>query len=610
MCGIAGFFGTKKIDIESISSTLVLMKNRGPDFSSYVTKDLGNNKFVSLLHSRLSIIDLQERSNQPFSIDDYTIIYNGEIYNYIELKKDLEKKGIKFRTNSDTEVLLQYYILYGEECVQFLDGMWSFAIYNYKKNLLFLSRDRFAEKPMYYSIQPEGIYFGSQISFIKGLSKKKFEKNEKKINEFLSYGPKPIFKDNETFYKNINFLGYSENLICNDEKNIKITKYWDPKFKINNNINRKDMITEVKNLLIETVKLRIRADVPAAFCLSGGIDSGALASIATKELNCKIKTFSIIDEDQRYNEEGNVKKVVEDLNCDHEILQIKKDNFFSNLSNIIKYHDSPVYSLSQYLQSCLVKSISASGFKIAISGTASDELFSGYYDHYLLHFQYLQNSNELKKHMMAWKKYVQPHIRNETFKDPNLFIEKPNFRDYIYDHSQTLSKYLISPEKGEFKEKIFTKEHFSNRRLNELFYEQVQPTLNNEDLNSMMYSVENRSPFLNKKLFDFCYSISPSMLIDNGYTKSILRESMAGILQEDIRTDRTKKGFNCSIKTLIDFNDKNIVEFLFDPKSEIFNFVNINEFKKLFNEDLTKNHFSKFIFVFLSTKLFLEQIKE
>ena len=108
-------------------------------------------------------------------------------------------------------------------------------------------------------------------------------------------------------------------------------------------------------------------------------------------------------------------------------------------------------------------------------------------------------------------------------------------------------------------------------------------------------------------MFDFCYSISPSMLIDNGYTKSILRESMSGILQEDIRTDRMKKGFNCSIKTLIDFNDKNIVEFLFDPKSEIFNFVNINEFKKLFNEDLTKNHFSKFIFVFLSTKLFLEQ---
>ena len=149
-----------------------------------------------------------------------------------------------------------------------------------------------------------------------------------------------------------------------------------------------------KNLLIETVKLRTRADVPAAFCLSGGMNSGSLASIAVKELNYKIKTFSIIDEDQRYNEEANVKKVVDDLECDHEILHIKKENFIENLSKLIKYHDSPVYSLSQYLQSCLIKSISASGYKIAISGTASDELFSGYYDHYLLHFQCLQKSKK------------------------------------------------------------------------------------------------------------------------------------------------------------------------------------------------------------------------
>ena len=133
------------------------MKNRGPDYSSFLTKQTSTNKIVHLLHSRLSIID-QERSNQPFTIDEYSIIFNGEIYNYIELKDTLEKKGIRFRTNSDTEVLLQYYILYGEKCVDYLDGMWSFAIYNHKENLLFLSRDRFAEKPMYYSIQPEGIY--------------------------------------------------------------------------------------------------------------------------------------------------------------------------------------------------------------------------------------------------------------------------------------------------------------------------------------------------------------------------------------------------------------------------------------------------------------------
>ena len=130
-----------------------------------------------------------------------------------------------------------------------------------------------------------------------------------------------------------------------------------------------------------------------------GIDSGSLASIAVKELNYKIKTYSIIDEDLRYNEEDNIKKVVKDLRCEHEIIRIQKNNFIENLTKLIKYHDSPVYTLSQYLQSCLVKSISSSGYKIAISGTASDELFSGYYDHYLLHFNYLQKSNELEKHI-------------------------------------------------------------------------------------------------------------------------------------------------------------------------------------------------------------------
>ena len=289
-----------------------------------------------------------------------------------------------------------------------------------------------------------------------------------KLNQFLSFGPKPIFKDNNTFYKDIKLLGYSENLICNDDNKIEINKYWNPKFQTDNRIDSKEAVEEVKRLLIETVSLRTRADVPAAFCLSGGIDSGSLASIAVKELNYKIKTFSIIDEDFRYNEESNVKKVIKELNCDHEILHIKKDNFINNLTNLIKYHDSPVYSLSQYLQSCLIESISRSNYNIAISGTASDELFSGYYDHYLLHFQYLKNSKKLKKHLQSWKKRFTPR-ENEIFRNEKLFLDNANYRDYVYDHSQTLSKYLISPNTDKFVEENFTKNHFSNRRLNELF---------------------------------------------------------------------------------------------------------------------------------------------
>ena len=607
MCGIAGFFGKKIISKDIIDKSLALMKNRGPDFSSHYEKKISDEKSIYLLHSRLSIIDLNSRSNQPFIIGDYILIFNGEIYNYLELKEKLIEKGIKLYTSSDTEILLNYYIIYGEKCVDYFDGMWSFAIFDNKNKKLFLSRDRFAEKPLYYFISEEGIYFGSEISFIKSLSGKQFSINSKKINRFLSFGPRSIFKDNETFYNDIKLLGYSENLECNYKNKIRVTKYWNQEVKINKNISSQEAISLTRDLLIETVKLRIRADVPAAFCLSGGIDSGGLASIAVKKLNCKIKTFSIIDEDFRYNEENNVKKVVKDLNCENEIIHISKENFIDNLSNLIKYHDSPVYSLAQYLQSCLINSIKNSGYKVAISGTASDELFSGYYDHYLMHLKYLENSPNYEKNSKNWKKYVEPLIRNEIFKNEKLFINDPNYREYIYDHSQTLSKYLNKPEKYNFIEKNFTSDLFSNRRLNELFYEQVQPTLNNEDLNSMMYSVENRSPFLNKKLFDLCFSFSPELLINNGYSKHILRSALKDILVDDIRTDRVKKGFNCSIKTLIDFQNKDVINYLFDSKSKIFDYVNIDEFKKIFNEDLKKNHFSKFIFVFLSTKIFLDK---
>ena len=526
MCGIAGFFGKKIISKDIIDKSLALMKNRGPDFSSHYEKKISDEKSIYLLHSRLSIIDLNSRSNQPFIIGDYILIFNGEIYNYLELKEKLIEKGIKLYTSSDTEILLNYYIIYGEKCVDYFDGMWSFAIFDNKNKKLFLSRDRFAEKPLYYFISEEGIYFGSEISFIKSLSGKQFSINSKKINRFLSFGPRSIFKDNETFYNDIKLLGYSENLECNYKNKIRVTKYWNQEVKINKNISSQEAISLTRDLLIETVKLRIRADVPAAFCLSGGIDSGGLASIAVKKLNCKIKTFSIIDEDFRYNEENNVKKVVKDLNCENEIIHISKENFIDNLSNLIKYHDSPVYSLAQYLQSCLINSIKNSGYKVAISGTASDELFSGYYDHYLMHLKYLENSPNYEKNSKNWKKYVEPQIRNEIFKNEKLFINDPNYREYIYDHSQTLSKYLNKPEKYNFIEKNFTSDLFSNWRLNELFYEQVQPTLNNEDLNSMMYSVENRSPFLNKKLFDLCFSFSPELLINNGYSKHILRSAL------------------------------------------------------------------------------------
>ena len=265
MCGLAGYIGKKKISEKIIKSTLRLMKQRGPDSQNYRIRKIANRNCL-LLHSRLNIIDLNKRSDQPFTIDNYDLIFNGEIYNYIELKNFLASKGIFCTTNSDTEVLLRCFILLKESCFQKFEGMWSIVIVDKKENKIIFSRDRFGEKPLYIYEDSSGLYFGSESKFIQELLQKKLEVNYDFIKKYLFLGYKSLFKKNESFFKKIKqvpagtFLSYK-----NDQKNIK--NYW--KFKKNtSHLSIKEIIDTTKDLLINSIKIRLRSDVPVAICLS------------------------------------------------------------------------------------------------------------------------------------------------------------------------------------------------------------------------------------------------------------------------------------------------------------------------------------------------------
>ena len=605
MCGIAGFFGYKKIIKGVINKTLISMKNRGPDFCNYFQHSYENNLSIYLLHSRLSIIDLKKRSNQPFILDKYIIVFNGEIYNFIDLKKKLINKGIILKTNSDTEILLHYYKLYGENCVDYFDGMWSFAIFNTDTKKLFLSRDPFGEKPLYFYRDKCGIFFASETKFIKNLSGKNFQINDKKINQYLSFGARALNKDNSTFFKEIYSIKNSENFLINRELKIKKKTYWKLKPK-SKKFQIKDIYDNSQFLLMQSLERRLIADVPMAFLLSGGIDSGGLASLAVKKYNKKIDTFSVVDSDVKYNEIDNIRKVVKDLKCNNTVIKISKKNFLQKLADQIKYNHGPVFTLAQYLHSELMKKISLTGTKVVISGVGADEIYSGYYDHYLMHLAILKKKKNYNSELYYWKNYVSKNIRNPIFKDPDLFVNNPNFREHIYDNSKKLSIYLNIPEKFNFKEVSYSKELLTNRRANELFHETVPAILNNEDLNAMKYSIENRSPFLNRDLCEFIFSIEPDKLIKNGYSKFILRKNLEGILNEKIRLNRQKKGFNCSIETLIDLKNAKIQNFLLDDKSNIFHFVNRKKFLNFLNGNFNDNYKSKFLFSFISTKIFLD----
>ena len=251
--------------------------------------------------------------------------------------------------------------------------------------------------------------------------------------------------------------------------------------------------------------------------------------------------------------------------------------------------------------------ISKDGFKVSISGTGSDELFTGYYDHYNLQLYTLRNTKHFPEKYLDWQKYVNPFIRNPLLKNPNLYLENPNFRKHHYLRNQEYLGIIKSDFQEEFIEEKYSNDLLRNRMMNELFHETVRVSLHEDDHNSMKYSIENRSPFLDKNLTEFAYNIPNHLLIDNGYAKIILRNAMKGILNDRVRLDRQKKGFNTLISSIFNLKDSDIREELLEP-SLFFDFVDRNQFRKMLDKDYFINSESQLLFNLINTNLFLKKV--
>jgi len=605
MCGIAGYIGKQQISKSTINKTLHLMKNRGPDFQDSQSFNV-NDTNVYLLHSRLSIIDLEVRSNQPFSFNGLTLIFNGEIYNYIELRKKLIKKGHTFATRSDTEVLLKAYVEYGEDCVQHFNGMWAFAIWDENNKKLFLSRDRFAEKPLYYFQDNDGFYFASEIKAIQSLLHKQLKVNYDYMKRYLVYGYKFLQKTPQTFFQGISEIDFASNATLDSNINFIQYKYWQPK-SIQKQMTMDEAIEGSRYHLLESLKLRLRADVPLAFCLSGGVDSASLASIAKKEFNYDVATFSIIDSDERYNEYENIKATIDDLDCKHTLIYLNFENTLERLQDLVAYHGAPVATISYLIHSMLTEKISDQGYKISVSGTAADELFTGYYDHFNLHLYEMRNHSQFDEYLKDWQDNTGNFVTNPYLKNPKLYFKDQSIRDHIHLDSSEFASFLTEDYSIEITETSYTNSLLRNRMLNELFHESTPVILLEDDLNSMMRSIENRSPFLDVNLFDFANSIPNEHLIHNGYGKHVLRESMNGILNDRVRLDRRKKGFNASINSIFDFADIKTRDYFLNSSSDIFDLVDIKSIERLISSKKLANQYSKFLFSFINCKIFLEQ---
>ena len=627
MCGITGYINLKhKVKSDIFKKMNNIIKHRGPDDEGYtlISKnqivnaygndtvnilkkeytnidDIDDKYDIILGHRRLSILDLTEKGHQPMYNEDENlfIVFNGEIYNYIEIREELKLKGYNFHTNSDTEVIINAYKEWDMECVNKFNGMWAFAIYDKRKSCIFCSRDRFGVKPLYYYYDNEKFIFASEIKQI--LEEKEIERkaNDELIFNFLFYGKDDY--DKNTFFKNIYSLLPSHNMkIGIDFEKEKFTIEDNQYYSLNNTTieyNEEKNVKDLKREIERSVNYRLRSDIPVGSCLSGGLDSSSIVTIATnqlkKEVNknnkAKFETFtSCYDENPDIDERYYSKKVVERCNCEENLVFPNKENLLEEIKKVIWHHDSPFASLSIFAQWCVMKEANRKKVKVLLDGQGGDETLLGY-ERYIVYLL----KNDLKK--LKLKQFLSDYYLYK--RNYNLKI-KSIIQFFIYfsnsKHLQFLTR-KIKLLKSNYMDKKFYREHKNNtsylKNLNfsdyfelqktEICFSNLIPLLRYEDRDSMAFSIETRTPFLDYKFIETAMKIPLEQKVKNGYTKNILRQAIKDDMDKEVVYRINKLGFAAPQKKWLNELDKKVIK----------KYLETMQTKKYFNKKVIQKMF-------------------
>lgn len=607
MCGIAGYVGTRKLDTETLERCLRLMHHRGPDHAGYRVFEQ-DGRHIHLLAARLSIIDLDPRANQPFDVGGRTLVTNGELYNYREVRAGLEGLGERFTTASDTEVMARALGRHGAAALEWFEGMWAFAFHDEADGSLLLSRDRFGEKPLFLYRDETGLYFGSEPKLIACLLGRRLEPNLEHVRRYLVNGYRALWKTPQEFFTGLSELRAGWTLTVDRRGAEQESLYWSPALDAQDDaMSYDDAVASVRERVIRAVELRLRADVPLAFCLSGGIDSLSVIGTAKRVFGYDVHGFTIANEDERYEEADMVDLAVSELGLRHTWVTLRTDGFLDNLRGLVVQHDGPVATISYYAHWLLMEAIHEAGYRISVSGSAGDELFSGYYDHHLAYLAMVRGEPALHEaSVAAWREHVAPLIRNPHLSNSDLFVDSPGFRDHLCLNADRYSAALTAPFVETFSEVAHVPDLLRNRMLNELFQEAVPVILREDDLNAMAFSIENRSPLLDRDLFEATLRVPTRHLIRDARAKALLRDAMRGIVPEPVLLNRRKVGFNAPIESLLDAGDPEVRGAVL-ADSPIYDLVRREAIEGLLERSPLPNSDSKFLFSFLNTKMFLEE---
>lgn len=574
MCGI--YITNIDYCTEEVNNKLAKIEYRGPDFRKII-----KTSEITLGHLRLAILDLDSRSNQPYQFKDYTIVFNGEIYNYKSIQSELLDEGYTFETKSDTEVLIKAYDCWGGEMLEKLNGMFAFAIYNELKDEVFCARDRLGVKPFYYYWSEGKFEICSQLQ---PLIKKTSSISKEAISIYLDCGyiPSPY-----SILENVKKLEPGNYLKINLKSGEKeIHSYWDLKKAKIDNISFDKAKEKLKSLLIDAVKIRMQSDVKIGTFLSGGIDSALVTAIASEISEEKINTFTIGFNNSKFDESKIAEKFAEILGTNHKTTICSVDDVLKLLPKFIEVYDEP-FADSSALPSLLLNKKTKENVTVAISGDGGDESFLGYN-----HFSTIEKFNKLKTLPFSLRKQIAKLPVPKKIKSILNLESKFDFIERIF---------LGDSELSMVKKRNWINKYYSNYRtssdadLQQIADLNIKLWLENDsnvkvDRASMAYSVEVRSPFLDYRIIEFARTLPEVYKYKKDNRKIILKDILEDYIPKEV-FNRPKSGFSIPLANWIrkELKDE-VLKTLDDKKLKDLGLINFENYKQMIKDHMNNQH--------------------
>jgi len=596
MCGIAGIvnFDSKKLNPDILISIKNSLEHRGPDTSSI----LNINDSTSFIHTRLAIIDLDSRSDQPMTSHNgrYNIVFNGEIYNFKELRSDLENKGVSFRTNGDTEVLLELFAHYGHKSVHLLRGQFAFAIYDNTENSLFLCRDRVGIKPIYYSIYNKKFIFGSELKALEGSSLIPFEPDYESYVSYLRHLCVPY---SNTGNRNIKKLEPGTWIKVSDNLELQKFKYWDPfTIEVNNDLTKEEAVLKTDKLIQESIEYRNVSDVEVGLFLSGGLDSSLIGSIMKNQLGSKIKGFNIDYEEKFDGYVGESEEAT--FAANHIGLDLVKDkikylDYKQILNNYTFFQDDLIGDEVGIPLFFLGRSTKSKSIKVVQVGEGADELFYGY-EHWLR----LLNLSRYIRPILSSSRTLNNFTNHRLNLFSNIIFNRTPFAGgalgfNLAEINSLITQNVFSDFKNVHKvdnkwQEYNKQDHPSlSKWMTKIDLEIRLPELllMRMDKLVMQSSIEARVPFLDHKLIEFVLSIPDKYIVSSSSTKPLLKNIAKRHIPESIY-NRKKQGFRAPIGEWIKKDEALFYDSIYEF-NQLTQFFNNDELKK----QITGNDYQK-----------------